>query len=370
MTNELLPNCSSVHGTRSLLWGGESGGIAGDQSPWAVQLPEAVAFGVAVTSKGYCYVLGSYGTLHAINVESGQSDWTLSLPLEGIKVSDFRVVEDFLIVEFFIINLETRTIDVDLRKCVKDFALKSGSPIEVQDSKIYRVVDSKLAPGKILVFDLESRKSTLIDVGMINLCMPDANNIVGWRKEANTHVLSKYKTGSEVLEVLSNEVKLGRLVLEGNEILTFNRSEIALLDVHNGSLVWRVDLPGLVSPVNPELAMQFKIAICGDAIYIEQSGHLIAVDRSSGKALWSKQYERVHDICIVGDLLYGISDDHTLIALDRYSGHDVWSQQVPCPWASVKAIDNKLLFISASGDVICFEWETSKPYVSPERAVS
>lgn len=356
-----------MYGARSLRWGSRIGGIVDSREKWSAEVSEGISSGMVVTLNGYCYALGSYGTLHAIDLESGKIKWKLKIPVEGIRVTDIRVVEGYLVVEFFVIDLNSHEICADLRDYVGSLPIKNATPVEIHDSRIFRVINAKLAPGKVLVFDLMSKESEVIDIGMMNLCMPDASSILGWKKEGDSYLLSKYRVDSGKLEVVSDKVNLGRLLLEGTQILVLNTAEIGLIDVQNGTVAWNANLVELVHPIDPQFSSQFRISMCDDAIYIEQSDFLLAIERSSGKVIWSRQFTRIQQTCIVGDLLYGICEDYKLFAVDRYTGDEVWSAHEKLPWHSPKAIDNKVLFVSATGHILCCEWDKSNPYHSPAR---
>ncbi len=367
MNKNQLGNWNTVNGYGSLRWGNPIGGVVKSKEIWTNEIPTGLCLGTVVVQSDVCYAYADNHLIYSIQLDSGKVEWNCKIPDDRMSVFSINATESYLVVETHVVRTDTAQISADLRNYTDGFSIKPGTPIEVVGSTVYKAISGKEAPGKILKFNLETKESEILDTGLIFLVMPDESSILGWKEYDGHHRLSRYSIPDNKTECINNEIALGRLLLEGDELLIMNTDEATLFDTHYNQVVWKRDLAEMVKPIDPQFAMQYRLSMCDDMIYIAQVDNLIAVDRKTGDVTWKTNLDDLGETCIVGDLIYSFYERGILIALDRYTGEIIWSHEGAALWNSVKANGNKVIYIAPAGVMVCYAWDENNLYHSPAK---
>jgi outer membrane protein assembly factor BamB len=366
----MMMNWDTADGYRALRCGNLNGGLVDQSEKWVTRIPVGLSFGIVLVIGDRIYAFGDNNTVHSLNSNNGSINWSTSLEQNGLfGFQSFCGSSDYLLIGSYVLKASTGELITELSEHTKHIAALQKTPTEIHDGKIYKPINTKHAPGKILVFDLDSKLSEIIDTGMLNLCMPEAGIAYGWKQEDDGYTLSSYNFNTSELSTVNSEVKLGRLSAEGKHLLVMNQAHITMLDLTDGSILWAMETASLMDTLDPKNVFSFKVCMSEDTLGFFQSGHYVQLNRFTGQKLWEKEFDETLEVCIAGDLIYAVHrisyTNQLMCALDKYNGQELWSKELGLPLNSVKAKDNKVLFVSVNGEIICHEWDEEKPYHSP-----
>ncbi len=367
MSSVDLLNWDTVLGHRSLRCGGKVGGVLEEKECWSLELPEGLHLGKVVFQGDTVFAYADDRAVYSIDIDTGEIKWCSGLPDKQVRVSHINSSPQFLVAENFVLRNDTGEICADLRDYTGGLQLQAGTPIEVFENDVYKVINVKQSPGKVLKYSIDKGEAEIVDTGVLNLCMPDGNSILGWMKQDDGLVLAKYSLSDSRIEVVNDIVEAGRMLLSNTRLLLMNENKATLLDVPSGDEIWVTDLSQLVHPIAPKFVMQFRLAMSDNVICIAQGDEIVGVNLLTGETMWQRNMPQFGEICILGDLVYGYYERGILVALDSCNGETVWTHEGPALWNSVKAQQNKVLYTNASGVIVCYEWDRSSPYYSSAR---
>lgn len=371
MTTKKL-NWDSTDGYRSLRWGNTVGGLIDTKPAWQIWLPKGMFDGQVLILGDRCYAMDDRYTLHALELNSGEEIWNLVLENNGyLGLSYFKSTEKYLHVGSYVIDAEKGKLVDDLSHLTGDIDLSEGEPSELHNGKIYSQINSEHSPGKILVLEPESGSAEMIDIGMVALCMPEDYITYGWKRINDDYILTGYDFRNSETWTVNPDVKLGRLSAENHHLLVMNPSEITLLDLNDGSKLWTRETETLMDSLDPQQVYSFDVCMCEDTIGLFHCGHFVQLNRFNGNKLWELEFDGNIKACIVGDLIYAVhgknNNNKVICALDRYNSEVLWSQESGLSINSVKAKDNRVLFVGFNGEILCYEWDENKPYNSLDK---
>ncbi len=370
--NKEIINWDTILGYRSIRWGSIEGGIIYDEPIWDTEVPIGLCFGRLLIFGDNCYVQGDDFVIYSIRMATGEINWSCKLPDDLLCSESFSGTEDYLLNELYVIDIKTGQIHADIRDYIDDIPLIVGQALEMKKDFLYRQINSEEAPGAVLVFNISLKESKIINTGMYNLCMPQDDIIYGWRLNADNFILSKYDLKNNKLSTVNTEIGVGRLFAEGDHLLTISETEIVLLDLKQESITWKRSIDSLSDHLDPDDTQFYSPLICEDTIGIFNSGILVFLNRKDGETLWEKEVEELLEVCISGDLIYGISgykfkNEKRLFALDRYTGEVQWEKNADQLINKVKSFRNNVIFSSVSGHITCYQWNKNAPYHSPAK---
>lgn len=362
-----MENWDSILGHKSLRCGGKKGGLISKKEKWVVNLPIGLTLGKVVFHGNSVFAYSDDHTIHSIDMNSGATNWSASLPDKDVPVIHMHANDISLIVEFFVFNSGNGELVADLRGSVGDMSLQSGMATEISANFLYKVVDPKNEPGKILRFNLKNREATILETGVLNLLMPDSESILGWKDDKGRLALTRYYLEDSSVEIVNKDVDVGKMLASETQLFLINERQVLLLDLSTCQIIWEKDTNEIIDPIEIQMAVRCHIAISEEIICIKHVDNIIAISRISGNTVWSKQIPQLGDICILGDLIYSYHDPGIVVALDQNTGEEIWNHEGPAQWNSVKAQGDMVFYISPSGLIACYQWDESNPYISPAK---
>jgi len=191
MSKADLANWDSVLGHRSLRWGGMIGDVVSEKERWDLELPEGLHLGKVVFHGGTCFAYANDRAIHSVDIDTGLVSWRSGLPDKQVRVSHMNSLAHYLIVETFVLQSDTGEILADLRDYTGGLSMQAGTPVEVFGNNVYKVINAKQVPGKVLKFSTDKKEAEIIDTGVLNLCMPSEESILGWRENNGALVLAR-----------------------------------------------------------------------------------------------------------------------------------------------------------------------------------
>ncbi len=365
---------NSVNGYRQLHWGNTVGGLIDPDPIWKKRLPAGISHGQVLISDDQCYAMDSQHKIHSISLSDGQDNWNLKLePNDYFMLSNIFSMDKYLLAGSYVIDTEKGKLVNDLSQLTGDLVLSNGSPSELHNGKIFMQINGAEAPGKILIYEPAVDHAEIVDIGIVNLCMPDENITYGWKPTGDGYILKSYNFTTTENKPLNPEVKLGRLIAESNHLLVMNENDITMIDLSDGNILWSRRTDSLMDSLDPKQNGSYRIAMSEETLGIYYLSHFIQIDRIDGKTLWKKDFGKHNlDVGLVGDLIYAAFDIYESLgkltvktAIDRYTGEELWTENTKHALNNVKASENKVLFVSVYGEIVCYEWDDSNPYHSP-----
>ncbi|HHM05097.1 MAG TPA: outer membrane protein assembly factor BamB [Gammaproteobacteria bacterium] len=110
----------------------------------------------------------------------------------------------------------------------------------------------------------------------------------------------------------------------------FANGKLAALDIRGGQIIWQVAIaaPRGRSELERMVDVDGDPLIVGPVLYtLAYQGRAVALSRTTGKVLWSRELSAVHGPVADDDLLYIADAGGVVWALDRLSGAPVWKQE-------------------------------------------
>jgi outer membrane protein assembly factor BamB len=247
----MMMNWDTADGYRALRWGNLNGGLVDQREKWVANIPVGLSGGLVLVFGNTCYVYGDDHVVHSIGLDNGIVNWSTKLDhYKLLSLHGFYGTDSFLIAGTYVLDIVTGDVLTELGSHTKHIADLGHTPTEIHEGKIYKPINTKQVPGEILVYDLESKKPQIIDIGMLNLCMPEAGIAYGWKQEGDGYTLSSYDFNTSELLTFNFEVELGRLSAEGQHLLVMNPSDITMLDLTDGSILWAMKTASLMDSLD------------------------------------------------------------------------------------------------------------------------
>lgn len=149
-----------------------------------------------------------------------------------------------------------------------------------------------------------------------------------------------------------------------------NYDTLWCIDGESGEFVWKSGPDEIAKNAVPhESEPPSSFLACNDRIYlgkqIYDQGFLQCHDIADGRQLWSVPVKEPRFGPIVGDVLFGVTED-VPVAWDRYTGEMIWrAEEGMVATVFAAAEGNKVIYTATTGMVSCYEWNVS--YRSPFR---
>lgn len=138
-----------------------------------------------------------------------------------------------------------------------------------------------------------------------------------WMFERTVPTLSLHGTGSAV--IADDQVFAG-----------LANGKLVALNLKDGSLLWEetVATPQGRSELERMVDVDADPLVTADTVYaVAYQGRVVALERSSGRELWSRDISSYHNMTADGHALYLSDDQGDVWALDRSSGAALWKQE-------------------------------------------
>jgi len=303
----------------------------------------------------------------AIDIYNGSQQWLV--PAASDVMPRIQFDNKYLFVAPNIIDKNTGKYIANINelKNITPFS-EYGSKLIV-DGCLIREIDDENKPGLYLSYNLESGQFSEIE---LPIQMPsfsyDDKYIFGWKN--NQLVYYNFST---------KEIVWSKPVVDGNlfdidPAVFCNRqfvcvlayTTLTVLDIKYGNKKFEIALHELDKNFEKYKGTSILLsAIADDIVYIKTNENIFAFDLLDARLLWKKSENYETNICVAGDLIFGLVDRYFIVALDRYTGEELWKVKNRLPVFGIKASNNKLFVNSSHGTMTCFEWST--PYHSPAR---
>ncbi len=366
-------NWDTVDGKRSMRWGSPIGGLIAPTPVWQADISAEISFGRVFIYEDSCYVMAGSRTLHSLKLTDGEPIWSLELGgSEYYILKQFFSMEGFILAGSFVVDSKEGKLLNDLSQLTVDVELSRGEPMELKNGKIYSQVNSEQAPGLIMIYDPVLGTSEFVDIGMLNLVMPNDEITYGWKPIGDSHVLTSYDFRTSVSKTINHDAKLGILRGQEDYLLIMNESTISLVTIEDEIILWERKTDSFVDTWDPNQVSSYDVCMCRDTLGIFNSKYFVQLDSYTGNTLWTYHFDSIasSETCIVGDLIYATYGSNTskiMCAIDRYNGEILWSQESGLPLYSVKAKDNKVIYVSVYGEILCYAWDENNLYHSPAK---
>ena len=162
-------------------------------------------------------------------------------------------------------------------------------------------------------------------------------------------------TGKQHAEVPMNELLIASAAVV-DDVLYFgtDAGAVIALDWKNNKRLWTYSVPNREQQIHSSPAVSGNIVVIGS-----RDKHLHAIDRSTGKGLWTFPTRAKIDgsPVIVGDRVFFGSADKFLYGVSLKDGKEVWKQSVGQSVAGSPAVASNRLVIgteTSSGRILCF----------------
>ncbi|MFB6373471.1 MAG: PQQ-binding-like beta-propeller repeat protein [Bradymonadaceae bacterium] len=153
----------------------------------------------------------------------------------------------------------------------------------------------------------------------------------------------------------------GTPVVVGNTVYCgFADGTVAALDATTGRINWEANVAG---DVNEFTDVDLPVIVRGDRVYdVSYGAGITALDRKTGEAVWSREYENISSASFAEDRFYLTIATGRVIALDAEGGTGIWgfkmSNNQP---VDIKAAGSYLFVSTGNGPLYILDRSTGYP---------